>query len=264
MFSLAALLFCAAGALAGAEKGRILPMLRDGDEIRCSGEFPGHIQGVATDGRTLYWSFTGAVVRTDLNGRVLAKYAVSGHAGDPCFAGGKLYVPVGSRFNQEPKKKNKPENFVLVLSPELKLLRTVPLPDFKYGAGGIGCRNGHFFVVGGRPANRPGNTVCEYDANFKPLRRHELKFDSEAGIQTINFTPRGRCLLGCYGIGNFAVELDGKWRIMRRVRPGMSVGAIVLDEELCLIARAIPTANGRSRAMVKVYRLKSPVPAADR
>ena len=188
---------------------------------------------------------------------MLAKYALSGHGGDPCFAAGKLYVPVGSRFNQEPRKKNRPENFVQILSPGLKPLNAVPLVNFKYGAGGIACRNGHFFVVGGRPSGRPGNTIHEYDANFKPLRSHDINFDSESGIQTINFTPEGRCLIGCYGVGNFATELDGKWRVVRRPRPNVALGVIPLGGELYLIARSIPAAGGRTRAMAKVYQLKS-------
>ena len=258
MFSLAASLTALVAAPpAGAGKGRLFPMLRDGDEIRCAGEYAGHVQGIATDGNTLYWSFTNTVVRTDLNGRVLARYALSGHGGDPCFAAGKLYVPVGSRFNQEPRKKNRPENFVQILSPGLKPLNAVPLVNFKYGAGGIACRNGHFFVVGGRPSGRPGNTIHEYDANFKPLRSHDINFDSESGIQTINFTPEGRCLIGCYGVGNFATELDGKWRVVRRPRPNVALGVIPLGGELYLIARSIPAAGGRTRAMAKVYQLKS-------
>ena len=258
MFSLAAWLAAfAAFQLAGAEKGRLFPMLREGDEIRCAGDYAGHVQGIATDGKTLYWSFTGTVVRTDLNGRVLARHNLPGHGGDPCFAGGKLYVPVGSRFNQEPKKKNKPENFVQILTPALKPLNAVPLVNFKYGAGGIGCRNGRFFIVGGRPDGKPGNTIHEYDANFKPLRRHEIDFNSASGIQTINFTPEGRCLIGCYGVGNFATELDGKWRVVRRPRPNVSVGVIPLGDGLYLVARIMPAGNGRTRAMAKVCRLKS-------
>ena len=262
MFSLAACLTAVAApppppAKAAAKPVRLLPALRDGDEVRCAGEYPGHVQGIATDGRSIYWSFTGTVVRTDLGGKVLARYNLPGHGGDPCFAGGKLYVPVGSRFNQEPRKKNKPENFVQILSPALKPLSAVPLVNFKYGAGGIACRNGHFFVVGGRPSGRPGNTICEYDANFKFLRSHEVNFDSESGIQTINFTPEGRCLIGCYGVGNFATELDGKWRVVRRPRPNVSLGAVPLGDGLYLVARPMPTEKNRSRGMAKVYRLKS-------
>ena len=319
---------------AGAGKGRLFPMLGDGDEIRCAGEYAGHIQGLATDGETIYWSFTSAVVRTDLNGKVLAKHPLAVHGGDPCFAGGKLYVPLGTNFSLEPGKKEKKhkagknkkpaaDNFVLVLDPDLKPLRTIPLVGFKYGAGGIACRNGRFYIVGGRPAGRPGNTIHEYGADFKPLRRieidfnsssgiqtinftpagrcllgcygaggmayrggnffivggrpdgkpgntiyeydgnfkllrrHEVNFNSLRGIQTINFTPEGKCLIGCYGVGDFTTELDGKWRVARRPRPNTAVGAIPLGGELCLVARTLPAADGRTRAMAKVYRLKS-------
>lgn len=256
-----------AAPLAGAEKDRILPMLNDGDEIRCAGEYAGHVQGIATDGKTIYWSFTSAVVRTDLNGKILAKHPLAIHGGDPCFADGKLYVPLGTKFSQEPRKEKKhkagknkkpdADNFVLVLDPDLKPLRTIPLAGFKYGAGGIACRNGRFYIVGGRPRGRPGNTIHEYSADFKPLRRIEIDFNSVSGIQTINFASGGRCFLGCYGVGNFVTELDGKWRVVRRPRPNFHVGAIPLGGELFLVVRALPGAKGRSRAMAKVRRLKS-------
>lgn len=241
---------------------RILPMFREGDEVRCAGEYPGHVQGIATDGKTLYWSFTGTVVRTDLNGRVLARRDLPQHGGDPCFVGGKLHVPLGSRFNQPPKKNAAgPGDRVLVLSPDFKQATFIPVPKFQFGLGGLAFRGDRFYAVGGRPAGKPGNTVYEFDRNFRLLKRHELNIDSDSGIQTINFTPAGRCLLGCYGIGSFAVELDGKMRVLRRVRPGTAFGAIMLDGELCLVARTIPTGNGRSRAMAKVYRLKAAPPA---
>ena len=268
MFSLAAGLTAAAApppppakTPAGPAKPvRLLPMLHEGDEIRCQGEYEGHVQGIATDGKSLYWSFTGMVVRTDLGGKVLAKCDLPMHGGDPCFAEGRLYVPAGSRFSQEPKKKYKPENFVLVFTPALKRVNTIPLANYKYGAGGMAYRNGHFFIVGGRPGGKGGNTIHEYDGNFKLLRSHEINFNSASGIQTINFTPEGRCLIGCYGVGNFATELDGKWRVARRPRPGTAVGAIPLGNELCLVARTIPAAGGRTKAMAKVYRLKSATP----
>lgn len=261
MFSLAAWLTALVAAPpppAGAAKPvRLLPMFREGDEIRCAGEYPGHVQGIATDGKSLYWSFTNTLVRTDLGGKVLARCDLPMHGGDPCFARGRLYVPAGIRFNQEPRKARKPESFVLVFTPELKRVNTIPLADFKYGAGGMAYRNGHFFIVGGRPDGKPGNTIYEYDENFKLLRRHEVNFNSAAGIQTINFTPDGRCLIGCYGVGNFTTELDGKWRVVRRPRPSTALGAIPLGNELCLVARTMPAADGRTRAMAKVYRLKS-------
>ena len=247
---------------AGAAKPvRVLPMLREGDEIRYLGGFApnGHIQGIATDGRSLYWVFTASVVRTDLNGKVLAKRGLPQHGGDPCFVDGKLFIPLGDRFNQPPKKNAKgPGDRVLVLSPDLKETKFIPVPKFQFGLGGLAFRNGRFYAVGGRPAGKPGNTVYEFDRNFKLLKRHELNVNSESGIQTINFTPGGRCLLGCYGIGNFSVELDGKLRISRRVRPGLPFGAIPLDEWFVLAAKPRYTPERKcAGAIAKVYRLKA-------
>ena len=45
----------------------------------------GHIQGIATDGRHIYWSFTKTLFETDWNGKVLAEREGKMHFGDPCW-----------------------------------------------------------------------------------------------------------------------------------------------------------------------------------
>ena len=70
------------------------------DVIVCEGEYDGHLQGVATDGTSIYWSHTKTVVKTDLAGKVLCKVRAPRHQGDLCFHDGTVYVAVNlGKFN---------------------------------------------------------------------------------------------------------------------------------------------------------------------
>ena len=219
------------------------PRLDPGTRIVCPGEYAGHLQGLATDGKAIYWSFSKDLVKTDFAGNLLGKVKIPHHGGGPCWSNGKLYVPVcGSGFNRKPKPGVVPKNFVYVFDPELKLLEKRHIPETEFGAGGMAAKDGHFFIVGGRPAELPGNTVYEYDADFDLVRRHELDFDSNKGIQTVNYF-RGRWYFGCYGIKGRTVVADEEFRVLRRVRPSSSFGMIPLAEGLVLVGRSV--ANGK-------------------
>ena len=63
-------------------------------EIQCEGEYPGHLQGFASDGEFIFWSFTTWLVQTDLDGKIVKKIPVPSHYGDCCVVDGKLYVSV--------------------------------------------------------------------------------------------------------------------------------------------------------------------------
>ena len=167
-------------------------------EIACAGEYGGHLQGVATDGTSLFWSFTVEVVRTDLAGAVLATTgAVPSHHGDLCVADGVVYVAVNlGRFNQMDAGRSE------VRAYEARTLRPCgrwPLPEMRHGAGGMTAAGGRFYVVGGLPATVETNFVYAYDAGFRFVRRHDLATGfTLMGIQTAAFED-GRFLFGIYG-----------------------------------------------------------------
>ena len=247
---------------AAAEGETPLPHLKEGAKITCPGEYSGHLQGLATDGKSIYWSFSNYVVRTDLKGGLLAKAKVPFHGGDPCWHGERLYVPVGCDFNRERPKGKKSNEWIYEFDSTLKLVKKHRLVDFRYGAGGIAAHNGHFFVVGGRPPQMPGNAVWEYNSRFKPIRRHSVAFDSEMGIQTIN-RAFGRWYLGCYGTGGFAIVADDRFCVTGRVKPPLAVGMIPLAEKnLVLVGVAVwKKGQQHSTAHAMVIRLR-PEPAA--
>ena len=255
--------FCAAlltalllGGLAAGGETPALPRLALGTRIECPGVYPGHLQGIATDGKSIYWVFSCNVVRTDLKGKLLAKANIPFHGGDPCWYRGRLYVPVGSDFNRKRPKGKKSDEWICEFDSDLKLRKKYRLTTFQYGAGGVAAHDGRFFVVGGRPAKMPGNTVWEYDARFKLRRRHQLEFDSEAGIQTIN-RAFGKWFLGCYGTNGCAIVADDGFKVVDRVRPPLSVGMIPLEDGLVLVGVVVWKKEGRdSTACAVVLKLR--------
>ena len=164
--------------------------------IDCEGLYRGHLQGVATDGRSIYWSFTCTIVRTDMSGRKLASVEAPRHQGDLCVKGSVVYVAVNlGRFNQA----NSAVSMVMSYDAEtLGHLRSWRI-DMPHGAGGMTWKGDHFYVVGGLPATHERNYVYEYDGDFRLVERHELATGfTLMGIQTAAFED-GRFLFGIYG-----------------------------------------------------------------
>ncbi len=59
-------------------------------KVMCEGTYQHHLQGVCTDERAIFWSFTTTLVKTDMQGTVLKKIPVANHHGDLCLHDGKL------------------------------------------------------------------------------------------------------------------------------------------------------------------------------
>ena len=255
----AALLLCAAAGVSGAETGPAA--LKYGSQIVCPGEYRGHLQGIATDGKSIYWVFSRDIVRTGFDGRILAKRAMPYHSGDPCWHEGRLYVPVcQSGFNRKLKAGAVSKNYVYVFDADLKLLEKRHIPEVEFGAGGIAVRDGRFFVVGGRPDGLPGNTIYEYGADFELLARHEADFDSTKGIQTVNYAS-GKWYFGCYGTGGLTVETDEEFRVTRRLRPGSSIGLAILPGGKVLVGELIKVGSyKRGGAAARVVRFSEAPP----
>ena len=69
-------------------------------KVLCEGTYQHHLQGVCTDEKSIYWSFTTTLVKTDMEGTLLKQVPVANHHGDLCFHDGKLYVAVNlGKFN---------------------------------------------------------------------------------------------------------------------------------------------------------------------
>lgn len=192
-------------------------------EIHCEGRYKHHLQGICADGQSMYWSFTTSLVKTDLQGKVLQKRAVANHHGDLCFHSGKIYVAVNlGQFNHP---QGKADSWVYVYDAKhLKELQKIEVQQVFHGAGGIGVRNDHFFVVGGLPEGVKENYVYEFDEKWKFIKKHIVHSGhTHLGIQTAAFSD-GKWYFGCYGRPAELLVTDQKFKLLGRFQYNCSLG----------------------------------------
>lgn len=191
--------------------------------VRCEGTYPHHLQGVCTDEKAIFWSFTTTLIKTDMEGTLLKKVPVANHHGDLCFHDGKLYVAVNlGKFNDP---EGNADSWVYVYDAEtLTELARHETQEVFHGAGGIGYRAGHFFVVGGLPDGVDENYVYEYDSDFKFLKKHVIESGhTHLGIQTATFA-HDRWWFGCYGDPKIMLVTDDDFQMKGRYEIDCSLG----------------------------------------
>lgn len=204
----------------------LIPPFASAADIMCEGAYGGHLQGIALEPNTaIYWSFTVTLVKTDMRGHVLKSLSVPSHHGDLTFWKGKVYVAVNlGAFNREP---GYADSWVYVYdADDLTLLSRHKIPEAVHGAGGMTCRKGHFFIVGGLPPGYTENYVYEYSGDFKFIRRHTIASGyTRMGIQTVTFF-RDRFWFGCYGKPDNKplFVTDTSFRIIAESETDFSVG----------------------------------------
>jgi hypothetical protein len=203
--------------------------------VLCEGNYKHHLQGICTDEKSIYWSFTTTLVKTDMKGTVLNKIPVANHHGDLCFQNGKLYVAVNlGKFNDP---EGNADSWVYTYDAEsLKEITRHETQEVFHGAGGIGYRDGHFFVVGGLPAGIEENYVYEYDDNFKFLKKHIIDSGhTHLGIQTATFA-HGQWWFGCYGDPKIMLVTDAAFQMKGRYEIDCSLGIEGLNGGRLLVA----------------------------
>ena len=194
------------------------------------------MQGVCTDESSIFWSFTTTLVKTDMNGTLLKQVPVANHHGDLCFHQGKLYVAVNlGKFN-DPEGNG--DSWVYVYDAEtLTEIARHETQEVFHGAGGIGIRDGHFFVVGGLPDDLKENYVYEYDRDFKFLTKHIVKSGhTHLGIQTATFA-HDRWWFGCYGDPKIMLVTDADFQMKGRHEIDCSLGIEGLTGGRVLVGR---------------------------
>lgn len=194
--------------------------------VVCEGAYPKHLQGVCSDGRgALFWSWTTAIVKTDLQGRLLKKVEAPNHQGDLCHHDGKIYVAVNlGKFNQPA---GQADSWVFVYDAgTLQELSRQPLPELVHGAGGMAWHDGRFLIVGGLPPGVNENYLYEYDAQLRFVKRHVLASGyTLMGIQTVEHAD-GAWWFGCYGKPAVLLRADAQFRFTGRWEFNASVGLI--------------------------------------
>lgn len=201
----------------------------DFHNVTCDGTYPHHLQGICADKEAIYWCFTTTLVKTDLDGKVLMKVPVANHHGDLCIHDGKLFVAVNlGKFNDQ---KGNADSWVYVYNAaDLSSVLKHETKEVFHGAGGIGFREGHFFVVGGLPDGVEENYVYEYDGNFKFLKKHVIKSGhTHLGIQTATFA-NDRWWFGCYGSPQILLVTDADFKLIGRHEYDCSLGIVGLPD----------------------------------
>lgn len=204
--------------------------------VVCEGAYPRHVQGICTNGQdAIYWSWTDALVKTDLEGHIVKQVAAPSHQGDLCFHDGKVYVAVNlGKFN-EPA--GKADSWVYVYDADsLKLLHQHAVPDLVHGAGGMAYRDGRFILIGGLPPSTPENYVYEYDTDFKLIQRHVLASGyTLMGIQTVEYAE-GSWWFGCYGKPQVLLRADANFKLTGRWEFSAAVGMVHIGPHQMLVA----------------------------
>lgn len=166
-------------------------------EVRCEGVYPFHPQGVATDGTSVYWSFTTVLVKTDWRGKALATYETKGgHMGDLCCHGGSVYVGINNFSSRGIRVGDEVWRFD---GASLTLEKKFPTPQTVFCNNGLEWYGGCFFVIGSAPKLSPVNLVHVYTPDFRFLGSRMIASGwTNLGVQTV-CRAGDRMLFGYYG-----------------------------------------------------------------
>lgn len=220
--------------------GHVLGAQSPGGEfppVECEGTYPRHLQGIATDGRdAIFWSWTDALVKTDLQGRLLKRVRAANHHGDLCYHDGKVFVAVNlGKFNEPAGKE---DSWVYVYdAATLNEVARHRVPELVHGAGGIAHRDGKFIVVGGLPPDVSENYLYEYDEQFTFKKRHVLASGhTDKGIQTAAWA-HGTWWFGCYGTPKILLRADSDFKLTGKWEFDASLGIQEVPDGRFLIGR---------------------------
>jgi hypothetical protein len=184
----------------------------------------------------IFWSFTTWLLKTDCDGKLLKKVPVANHHGDLCLHRGKVYVAVNlGKFNDP---RGHADSWVYVYDAgDLSFEGKHPTQEVFHGAGGVGFREGHFFVVGGLPTDVAENYVYEYDGEFRFVQKHIIRSGhTHLGIQTAAFAG-DRWWFGCYGSPPVLLVTDAAFGLKGRHEFDCSLGIAGLPDGRVLVAR---------------------------
>ncbi|HOZ48239.1 MAG TPA: hypothetical protein PLO37_23110 [Candidatus Hydrogenedentes bacterium] len=222
------------------------------EEVKCPGTYGGHLQGIDADpGRAIYWSFTVAIVKTDMEGHLLKMVEAPTHQGDLVYHDGKVYVAVNlGKFNQEP---GQADSWVYIYdAKDLSLLSKHEVQEVVHGAGGMTWCDGRFYVIGGLPDSYNENYVYEYDESLKFIRRHVIASGhTRLGIQTACYAD-GVFWFGCYGDPKYLLQTDEDFRLVGKFEEDWSLGVTKIGEGRYLqgITERVEGTRSTGRAVV--------------
>ena len=190
-------------------------------EIRCEGDYQYHLQGFASDGQSIFWTFTNVLVKTDMNGKKLQEVPVPSHHGDCCVVDGKVYVGTHLAW---PSKGRTSWIYVYNCS-DLSFVEKFNIPEYDYdGVDGITFKDGFFYVcVGKDPDNpRPYNIILKMTPKFEKVAEFHLDGKTTYGVQTLTWSG-GYFWAGTYSDLN-TIQADENFNVVSTKNRGFSVG----------------------------------------
>lgn len=175
------------------------------------GKYGGHLQDVTRDGDFLYWAHTRTILKTDLNGKVLASVRDADHNAGCQVGNGKLYVAVCTRggvIRPEDREKYKLQINIYDAG-DLHLLEKRMIENVSDRAGSLAILPDGSFIVGClRPPDVRADQVRFYHLSpeFKVLSRHEIgDMPIRLGIEVIKYHHGD---LWLFSYGGKTVRLD--------------------------------------------------------
>ena len=198
----------------------------------------GHLQGLVTDKKHLYWSFTRKLVKTDLRGKVVAALDVAYHHGDLAYHDGRIYV---SFFTLGDKAQNK------VLVYDTKDLSLVEQHDVKGGKGyngGLEHYDNHFYLgedfqgASGRPLE-----IRQFDMDFKFIKAYTLVDKKrQAGSENIARFANS-WWVSSYDPDIPMLRLDDNFRVVETFSSGFPFGFFHWNANTVLVGQPGKTKN---------------------
>ena len=148
------------------------------------GTWCGHVQGMCVTSNAFFFAYHNQIVKTDWNGRLLARRNVLIHTGDICAWNGRVYTAVSNSTTGYGKGR------IQVFDEDLNLVKETALPR---GSDGITCLNGVIYIGlgsgGTTEAPHRGNWYGKYDAEtLEPIGsrfRIDHGYDTSSGVQNM-------------------------------------------------------------------------------
>ena len=202
----------------------------DADAIRLAGDYKGHLQDVWFDGKALYWAHTSDLVKTDLQGNVIAKTAVDEHHAGLEVRDGKVYVAVCVLQNKTGGK-TLPDSRVTVNVYDAETLKLLEehVTDINDRSGSLAILDDGTFLVGClRPPDISKTQVRFHhlDGNFKLVKSHVLdNIPVLLGIETIKLHG-GHFYLNHYSTGGLCIKLDKNFKEVARYQLDGTCGLV--------------------------------------
>ena len=202
----------------------------DANEIKLEGDYRNHLQDVWHDGRHLYWAHTTSLLKTGMDGRIVARADVNEHHAGLEVRDGRVYLAV-CVMQSKTGGRTLPSSRVTVNVYDAETLKLLEehVTDINDRSGSLCILDDGTFLVGClRPPDISKTQVRFHhlDRNYKLIKSHVLdNVPVKLGIETIK--RHGGCFyLSEYLDGGLCLKLDGNFNEIARYKVNGTYGLI--------------------------------------